>query len=380
MYICDYLEEARDFVNHKEYKEIPYSKRNWGNSWHSLTSYRGKLKPSIAHMLVKEFTSNGDIVLDPMCGVGTIPFEANLQGRIGVGNDLSKLAYVVTRAKLNPPKLDDALSELAHLDRYIELIKNEFSDNSEVKKFGLNRPIAEYYHPETLKEILAARKYFMDNRMDNSRALVMSCILHILHGNRPYALSRHSHPLTPYAPTGDYVYKNLIEHTRNKIDLMYGRKDFHDWRAGSALNLDALNIESVLSANSVDEIITSPPFSSSFRFYTQNWLRLWFSGWTESEFGSAKNTYFDDKQNKNMDIYIPFFKVCHEVLKPNGKMILHLGKSTRTDMSKELTKRCNNYFNVIYTGAESITNAENFGIRDVGATTEHQFLFLQNKS
>ena len=40
------------------------------------------------------------MVLDPLCGVGTIPFEACLQGRVGIGNDLSELAYVVTKPKL----------------------------------------------------------------------------------------------------------------------------------------------------------------------------------------------------------------------------------------------------------------------------------------
>lgn len=40
--------------------------------------------------------------------------------------------------------------------------------------------------------------------------VVISALMHILHGNRPYALSRKSHPITPYAPTGDYIYKALL--------------------------------------------------------------------------------------------------------------------------------------------------------------------------
>ena len=43
------------------------------------------------------------MVLDPLCGVGTIPFEACLQGRVGIGNDLSELAYIVTKAKVEKP-------------------------------------------------------------------------------------------------------------------------------------------------------------------------------------------------------------------------------------------------------------------------------------
>jgi len=58
----------------------PYSKRNWGHKLHSLCSYPGKLKPAIAHHLVKIFVPEGGSVLDPFAGVGTIPFEAALQG------------------------------------------------------------------------------------------------------------------------------------------------------------------------------------------------------------------------------------------------------------------------------------------------------------
>ena len=92
--------QAKAFIRTMPYRQAPYSGRNWGHPWHSLCSYHGKLKPAIAHFMIERFTRRGDIVLDPLCGVGTIPFEACLQGRIGIGNDLSELAYVVTKAKL----------------------------------------------------------------------------------------------------------------------------------------------------------------------------------------------------------------------------------------------------------------------------------------
>ena len=44
-----------------------------------------------------------------MAGVGTIPLEARRQGRIGIGGDLSELAYAVTKAKLETFDGDDVL-------------------------------------------------------------------------------------------------------------------------------------------------------------------------------------------------------------------------------------------------------------------------------
>ena len=373
-----YKEKAQLFGQQLEFKTGDFSKRNWGNSWHSLCSYRGKLKPAIAHILVRDFSKKGDIVLDPMGGVGTIPLEANLQSRIGVSNDLSLFASVIASAKLNPPQIDDVKVGIIKLSKFIEENKNNFINNEEVRTFGLNKKIADYFHPDTLLEILAARCYFASNHTSSVDVLLMSCMLHILHGNRPYALSRRSHPLTPLAPKGEFVYKNVVDHVRNKVLLMYSKKDFWHWNRGQSYNCDILELPDHLKERA-DIIITSPPFASSFRFYTQNWMRLWFSGWTENDFKRADDHYFDNKQNENMDIYLDYFRVCSEMLKDDGKMILHLGKSKNVNMAEELTRRCTDYFKVIHLTEENVEGSESQGIVDKGATTDHQFLFLQRK-
>jgi len=49
-----------------------------GSEWtlHQLAPYIGKVKSSIAKFHIENFTKEGDIVFDPFCGAGTIPFEA----------------------------------------------------------------------------------------------------------------------------------------------------------------------------------------------------------------------------------------------------------------------------------------------------------------
>ena len=195
--------EAVNFIENMPYRQEPYSGRNWGHPWHSLCSYHGKLKPAIAHFMVNQFTNPGDVVLDPLCGVGTIPLEACLQGRVGIGNDLSELAYVVTLAKLQKPTIEDCLEVLKSLDAYIQKEKDsEFiaHDIELYRNFGFNGKLPAYFHPDTYKEILCARRYFIPkikSSITPQEAMIFSCLLHVLHGNRPYALSRNSHPLTP---------------------------------------------------------------------------------------------------------------------------------------------------------------------------------------
>lgn len=373
-------EQARRFVEELPYRQGEYAGRNWGHPWHSLCSYHGKLKPAIAHMMIRDFTNPGDVVFDPLCGVGTIPFEACIQGRVGIGNDLSRMAYSITKAKVQHPIREEVDIVVKRLEDYIENNKGKFDvDPLPYSDFGFNGKIPAYFEKHTYCEILAAREFFMNIKDLNApECMALSAMLHILHGNRPYALSRNSHPLTPYAPTGEFVYKNVIEHIKAKLDISYKKADLSQAFTGKSIHKDF----SKVTANDIggaDWIITSPPFTGSIRFYIQNWMRLWFVGWESEDFKQADIDFLEAKQKKDMDIYYDFFEMCAKVLKPEGKIILHLGNSKVCDMAEELAKRSTKYFDEVFRGAENVADIEKHGISDKGATFEHQYLFLQKK-
>lgn len=375
--------KAMNFIENMAYRQEPYSGRNWGHPWHSLCSYHGKLKPAIAHFMVNQFTNPGDVILDPLCGVGTIPLEACLQGRIGIGNDLSELAYVVTLAKLQKPTLNDCLEVLESLDSYIQREKETETIDQDItlyNDFGFNGKLPAYFHPDTYREILCARRYFIPkikSSITPPEAMVFSCLLHVLHGNRPYALSRNSHPLTPYAPKGEFIYKNTVEHIRDKLLLSYDKGSFDRYVSGTAIYGDYNDL--VNKKLSVDAIICSPPFADSIRFYMQNWMRLWLCGWESQDYKNAETLFLDQKQKKDFNVYESFFEMCAAVLKPHGKVILHLGKTEKIDMAEELSMRAEPHFTEVYRGSENVQKIEKHGIKDKGATVEHQYLFLIKK-
>lgn len=377
-----FSDEAKNFMKEMPYKTPPYSGRNWGHTWHSLCSYHGKLKPAIAHFLVEQFTKPGETVVDPLCGIGTIPLEACLQNRIGIGNDLSELAFCVTKAKVEKASENDCIKVLEDLQLFIDQEKQSEKTTEQFhkyKSFGFNGKLQDYFHKDTFREILCARSFFSPKirRLSSAESMVFSCLLHVLHGNRPYALSRNSHPLTPYAPTGEFVYKNVVEHIKNKLSASYKKGDFSSYRYGMAIYGDYRELE--LHRFSADAIICSPPFADSIRFYMQNWMRLWLCGWEEKDYKNADDIFLDQKQCKNFDVYISFFKTCYDILKPNGKVILHLGKTKDIDMAEELSKRASPYFIEVYRGTEDVHEIEKHGIKDKGATVEHQYLFLIKK-
>lgn len=221
----------------------PFSARNWGHPWHSMCSYQAKLKPSIAHFLVREFSSPGDVVLDPFSGAGTIPLEACLQGRVGWGNDISPLAIQLTRAKTTHADRETIGSRLSDLLAFVEE-NDEIGVDRDLEGWGMNGPLGSYFDPATLREIVSARTWLLAAKQDAATAMLWAASAHILHGNRPYALSRRSHSITPFAPSGAFEHRAIRPRLEGKIERLLDQGPGHSWADGFASDLDARSLSS----------------------------------------------------------------------------------------------------------------------------------------
>lgn len=364
------------FKNKIPHQQEPYSKRNWGHPNHSLCSYQGKLKPAIAHHLVKTFVPENGKMLDPFSGVGTIPFEAALDGKISYGIDISLPAYYISFAKVVAPVPNECTSYIAALELYISNNECTKSELLQAQSFGFNKKLSDYYEQKTLREILLARRFIKENYPSKpSEMLVVAALLHILHGNRPYALSRRSHPIVPYAPTGEFVYKSLIKNLKEKVNRTISEDLTINFKNGNIFHQDATIIWPQ-EINNLDAIITSPPFFDSTRFYLANWIRIWFSGWSENDFKYQINSFIEEKQKKDFAIYESVFRQARERLKKDGVCVLHLGKSVKCDMAKELQRVSKRWFKTADLFDESVEHCESHGIRDKGTVTSHQYLVL----
>jgi len=364
------------FQNTLPHQEEPFSKKNWGHSRHSLCSYQGKLKPAIAHHLVETFVPANGSMLDPFAGVGTIPFEAALSGKLAYGIDISLPAYYISAAKVASPSGDDCQRYIAALEHFILNNRVSVAELENTRIFGFNKTLAEYYQEETLKEILLARRFVKEHfPVTPAEMLVVASLFHILHGNRPYALSRRSHPIVPYAPTGEFIYKNLVEKLKEKVSRSYKEDLPLNFKPGRIFHQDITHIWPQ-EINNLDAIITSPPFFDSTRFYLANWIRIWFSGWSENDFKYKINSFIEEKQKIDFAIYHSIFRQSRERLKKDGVFVLHLGKSVKCDMAVELQKVGKRWFKTADLFDESVAHCASHGTPDKGTVTSHQYLVL----
>lgn len=117
------VKSKKELIN--EINEIGWEFKNSDTQYlsHNIHRYSGKFIPQIAHSTIELLTSPGDVVLDPYLGSGTTALEAMLLGRKCIGVDLNPLAILISQVKntvLSKEKLSvfqqKLLSSIAHLE------------------------------------------------------------------------------------------------------------------------------------------------------------------------------------------------------------------------------------------------------------------------
>ncbi|MGI8922981.1 MAG: DNA methyltransferase [Fimbriimonadales bacterium] len=282
--------------------------------------------------MLDEFTEIGDTVLDPFGGSGVVPLQALLQGRKAISNDLSEYAYALTLGKLAAPKSVCQALALADLVIHeVERLRNDFQPQ-EVPEW-----VRSFFHPRTLKEVLIA----FEACRKLKTPFVQACLLGILHHVRPGFLSYPASHLTPYLRekmyprAGNpemYAYRELATRLRAKVHRAYRRPSYANWTLAD-YRVDKVNsIDLPYMPQSVDAVISSPPYFGALDYARDNRLRLWFLGvedWRD----------LDKSLTASQSVYLSQMRKCllemFRVLRPGAHCILVLGDVSRNGKMRE---------------------------------------------
>ena len=310
----------------REWTQGDYAKQNWGAWMHSISSYVGRIKPAFAHVLIDIFSNENDLILDPFAGVGTVPLEADNMGRRSIANDLNPYAHIITKAKFDRKGLDDELNYLKNLPT----LKNN------VDLSGVPSWVREFYHDDTLNEILNLRQLLLSD----DRFFLFGCLLGIVHGHRTTHLSMRTGYIIPYIPNPKPVaeYREVLPRMIAKAKRMYSDPIPSEVR-GNVMLGDARSLS--LDNRSVDVVISSPPYYHTLDYVHSNRLRLWFAGipFEEQEQLSSnliqqRHTYLAAMDDVGKDL--------HRVLKDDALCIfilgdVHLSKSNTLNTAKDIS-------------------------------------------
>lgn len=282
------------------WKQGEYVKQSWPNWLHHLSPYAGRMTPQMAHWLIRIFSKKNDIILDPFCGIGTIPLEANMLSRRSIGFDLNPYAYLIASAKMERRKIDRHVRYLSNL----KLVPN--------KKLLKTVPewVHEYYNKETLIELLT----LIDILKKRNEKFLLGCLIGVAQGHRIGHISKPSALTLPYRPKPDDpgIYKEVVPRLINKIKRMY-KDGFEDISSGIIKKIDARKMP--LKDNSVDCVISSPPYLDNLDYVNANRLRLALLGIYEEK---AKKLSLKLKYRKE-----PYLEMMNDVCSEISRVLKH---------------------------------------------------------
>ncbi len=246
-------------------------------SLHQISPYIGRLRLEIARKLIISYTNSGQIILDPFAGSGTIPLEALLNNRSAIASEINQYGYLLSKAKMfPPPTLNDAIARLETIDQKVSTI----CQSTPIDNIPLW--VRRFFHPRTLVETLAYAKILREQR----EYFLLACLMGILHHQRPGFLSFPASHSVPYLRSKKfpkekfpemYEYREVKPRLVRKVKRMY--KSFSGIPSEArrvCVMKDATKLK--IGDNSVDAIITSPPYMDALSYGRDNRLRLWFLG------------------------------------------------------------------------------------------------------
>lgn len=307
---------------------------------HSLHPYPAKFPPYLPKTILKQFSKIGETVLDPFCGSGTTLVEARLQGISAVGVDVNSLFCLLSKVKLTPLNAN----QIKMIDNFIEIIVNESFNwkmgnkrKVKVKEFEGIRHWFQLNVAEEITFILSEIEKLIDNDVKDFLKIALSSIIVRVSNQesdvRFAAINKN---------IGDcYAFDLFIGRTKECCERIVEYSNLLKYQTEvKVYNADSRDL-SFLEPQSIDIVITSPPYANTYDYYLyhklrQRWLGLDVHFAQYNEIGSRRE-YSSLKENpqKWKDDLIKCFVEMNRVLKNKGFAFIIIGDSV---IKKELIK------------------------------------------
>jgi len=307
--------------------KLPWKKSVKNHSLHSICSRICSFPPALVKHFILNYSVKGDIVFDPFSGKGTLPLEALICGRIGYGNDVSPEAYILTKAKcsrISKKRLFYLLNQLKKKMGFIKSVNN------------VDYKIRTFYSDNTLKQILEIKEILKSSNSKYS-IFIKALLLGIIHGSTSNSLSlrcSHSYSMSPNYVKNYAKKHNLIKPEREVIECLKQKasvclKNPFPNIQGKAFDFDSRKIK--LKDNSINLIISSPPYFGIQTYAYDNWLRLWFLGYDYKDVNKMQVNSNSDEIYGNF--MLKSLEEMYRILKPNSHCFIIVG-----DVKKKTSK------------------------------------------
>lgn len=245
-------------------------------------SYRACFKPQLPRFFINLFTDMGDTVYDPFAGRGTTTVEAALMGRKVLANDVNPLSKILSKPRLAVPSIQDIEKRLSEIP-FDHKLENEID-------------LSMFYHPQTEAELLSLRKHLTEHEefLDDIDSWIKMVATNRLTGHSKGFFSVYTMPPNQAVSAERQKsinlkrcqqpeYRDVRSIILRKTTQLIRNLTPDQLKLLKEASLSAVFMENdaavtkTIPMESVDLIVTSPPFLDVVQYSKDNWLRCWFN-------------------------------------------------------------------------------------------------------
>jgi hypothetical protein len=308
------------FVN-----EFWTSRQRAAHSLHEV-SYRACFKPQLPRFFIDRLTGPGEAVYDPFSGRGTTALEAALSGRMPVACDINPLSRILLEPRLAPPSLSEIEARLAQIP---------WRDAGAPRK-----DLRVFYHPKTLGQIGALRRYLIERDasgdLDAVDRWIRMVAVNRLTGHSAGFFSVYTLPPNQAVSLDAQAKINARREQvppvrdvpalilRKSKALLASCRDGGQTPAARRPRLvtGPASATPEIAAESVDLVVTSPPFLDVVDYAGDNWLRCWFCGIDPASVGITMARKASDWQEAMRAVFVEL----RRVLRPGRFIAFEVGE------------------------------------------------------
>jgi DNA modification methylase len=240
---------------------------------HGYHRYPAKFIPQIVKQLIASYAPTGkEVICDPFGGCGTTLVEAKISGRKSIGFDINPIAKLITQVKVTP--INPRLLEKYRME-FVRKLKN-----TRIKKVRHHQRISYWFDARTTRQLDGIYLAIKKIKNPDIKKFFLCAFSHNLKNSSRWLMKS-------IKPTIDKkkIVPNPKESFLRHLDLMVRKnREFYNelstanrlWVKTAMYRRDSTRLLP-LRSNSVDLIITSPPYVTSYEYADLHQLSLlWF--------------------------------------------------------------------------------------------------------
>jgi tRNA G10 N-methylase Trm11 len=290
-------------------KRLTFPEGSFSKVTHYLFRYPAKFFPPVARALIEKFSEEGDTVLDPFCGSGTVAVESQLLGRNAVGSDIDPVAIFVSQVK-------NKRFHVAHLRRSAVTLLDDLGELERTEAEYERRQWADVTWKTVEKNVkdeglwvpeIPNIQHWFRNYVVTDLARILQTIdsLEVPMTHKDVfrlcfaSIIRNSSNADPVPVSGLEVTSHMLKKekagrivnpfvlfSQRLVKYLDGVEEFCDLTKNKKttslfIQSDATGLSQHLEGK-VSALITSPPYHSAVDYYRRHTLEMYWLGFTET--------------------------------------------------------------------------------------------------